>query len=400
MRRTRTFQLTGAGMAAIGVSFGFARYGYGLFLPEFRADFGLSVTDVGLIGSASYAGYLAALLVVGALVARLGPRPLVVTGGLCAATGSLVVASADSTAWLVGGLVLAGSSPGWAWAPYSDAVDRLVPRARQQAVAGAIATGTACAVAVSGPLALIGHGTGWRPVWTLFGAAALAATLWNARVLPSGPHGAARTAPVRSWPGPRWFLRPGAVPVHLTAVLYGLVGAVYWAFAVEAVEASAGGSVAAVPVFWTAMGLAGVAGVLTGGAIGRFGLRRVHTVLFAGMAVATALLAAAPGSPPALLLSAVLYGPCFMAGSGLLAVWSHRVFPDQPSTGFSATVFFLGLGTLAGPAVLGLAADTYGLRLALAVTAALGTLSLAVRPRTERSTREREAEVCPVGRAP
>ncbi|NGO71561.1 MFS transporter, partial [Streptomyces boncukensis] len=245
MRTPRTtLQLTGAGMAAIGVSFGFARYGYGLFLPDLRADFGLSVADVGLIGSLGYAGYLAALLAVGALVARLGPRPLVVTGGLCAAAGTLLVAAADGTGWLVTGLVLAGSSPGWAWAPYSDAVDRLVPPARQSGVLGAIATGTACAVAVSGPLALVARDTGWRAVWVLFGVLALGATLWNARVLPSGPRPRARTDPGTDGGSRaavvRGLLRRAAVPVHLTAVLYGLVGAVYWAFAVEAVETGRG----------------------------------------------------------------------------------------------------------------------------------------------------------------
>ncbi|NGO73292.1 YbfB/YjiJ family MFS transporter, partial [Streptomyces boncukensis] len=145
----------------------------------------------------------------------------------------------------------------------------------------------------------------------------------------------------------------------------------------------------AVPLFWTAMGLAGLAGVLTGPAIGRYGLRGVHTGLFAGMSAAVGLLAVAPGSLPAVLGSAVLYGPCFMAGSGLLAVWSHRVFPEQPSTGFSATVFFLGLGTMAGPAGAGLLADAVGLRGALWATALLGAGSLAMRPRTRPVPRVR-----------
>lgn len=401
MKRSVTFpapssplRLTLAGMGAIGVSFGFARYGYGLFLPEFRAEFGLSVALTGLIGSLSYAGCLVALLVVGGLVARFGPRPLVVTGGLCAAAGSAVVAFAPGPVALTAGLVLAGSSPGWAWAPYSDAVDRLVQPARRDRVMGAIATGTAFAVAVAGPLALLARDTGWRSVWGVFALLSAAVTVWNARVLPTGPHAARAsaaaegTAPAgssagqgRPRTGVRWFLRRAAGPLWLTAALYGLLGAVYWAFAVEAVSGAGGSSESAtVPVFWTVMGLAGTAGVLTGHAIGRYGLRRVHTGLFTGMAAAVALLAAAPGALPAVLGSAVLYGPCFMAGSGLLAVWSHHVYPDQPSTGFSATVLFLGLGTLAGPAGAGVFADTYGLRTALLGTAVLGATSLLMRP--------------------
>ncbi|MCT2588914.1 MFS transporter [Streptomyces sp. N2-109] len=380
-----------AGVAGIGVTFGFARYGYGLFLPEFRRDFGLSVAQVGLIGSAGYVGFLAALLLVGGLVARFGPRPLVVTGGLSATVGMVLVSVARDPGTLTAGLVLAGTSPGWAWAPYSDAVDRMVPAGLRAKVMGAIATGTAFAVVLAGPLALLARDTGWRFVWLVFAALTLLTTVGNARVLPTGPHrrqtaGTTDGKPDGKPPGKpertalRTFATRRAVPLFWTAVLYGLVGAVYWAFAVEAVSDAAGEGSIIVPLFWTVMGLSGTAGVLTGHAVSRYGLRAVHTGLFAGITAAVALLGAAPGTLGAVLVSGLLYGPSFMAGSGLLAVWSYRVFPAQPSTGFSATVFFVGLGTVAGPAALGAAADSYGLRTALLVTAALGAASLAMRP--------------------
>ncbi|MGP3926994.1 YbfB/YjiJ family MFS transporter, partial [Streptomyces sp. 8N616] len=182
--------------------------------------------------------------------------------------------------------------------------------------------------------------------------------------------------------------RRAAVPLFLTALSYGLVGAVYWAFAVEAISREdAGGGTPTAPLFWTLMGLAGTAGALTGYVIARYGLRRTHAWLFTGIAAAVALLGAAPGSLPAVALSAVLYGPCFMAGSGLLAVWSYHVFPEQPSTGFSVTVFFLGLGTVAGPAVLGACADRYGLRAAFLVTAAIAALTLLIRPPARAAAR-------------
>ena len=119
-------------------------------------------------------------------------------------------------------------------------------------------------------------------------------------------------------PGLGWLARRPALPLYTTAFSYGLVGAVYWAFAAEAVSDHAGTSSAATaPLFWTLIGLAGTLGVLTGPAIARFGLRRVHRGLFAGLAAAAALLTAthlSGVSLPAALLSALLYGPCFMAG--------------------------------------------------------------------------------------
>ncbi|MFE0132469.1 YbfB/YjiJ family MFS transporter, partial [Streptomyces sp. NPDC059037] len=240
--------------------------------------------------------------------------------------------------------------------------------------------------------------------WLARRPAAAAALLANARFPPGGDrsrpatdraHTAARQPSPR--PGLGWLARRPALPLYTTAFSYGLVGAVYWAFAAEAVSDHAGTSSAATaPLFWTLIGLAGTLGVLTGPAIDRFGLRRVHRGLFAGLAAAAALLTATHVSGislPAALLSALLYGPCFMAGSGLLAVWSYRVFPDRPTPGFTATVLALGLGTITGPALLGRLADHQGLPAAFAATAVAAALTSLTPPRRA----PRLAENTPLG---
>ncbi|MEU9111274.1 MFS transporter [Streptomyces sp. NPDC048483] len=384
-----------AGVAAQGVTFGFARYGYGLFLPEIRGQFDLSVSLVGVIGSATYISYLIALMLVGILSARFGPRPLVVAGGLSAAAGMLLVAYAQGTGMLITGLVMAGLSPGFAWAPYSDAVDRMVPVRQRERVMALIPSGTAFAVIIAGPLAIIAHGPSWQYAWTAFALAALAVTVYNARILPGGPHHRSPRTPQQRL-GLRWFARRQAVPLYVTALSYGLIGAVYWTFAVDAVSQDLKEGDPTGPVFWTVMGLAGTAGVFTGPFIERLGQRRAQACLFLSMAAAIALLGVAPGALPAVGASAVLYGPGFMACSGLLAVWSYQVFPEQPSTGFSATVFFLGIGTIIGPAALGSFADHYSLSAAFLLTAGIAVLTLPARPGRAAG---RPAAVTPVGEA-
>ncbi|MDX5311905.1 MAG: YbfB/YjiJ family MFS transporter, partial [Rhodococcus sp. (in: high G+C Gram-positive bacteria)] len=51
-----------AGAAVVGVAFGMARYAYGLTLPDIREDLRLSELALGLIASATFAGYLAGLV--------------------------------------------------------------------------------------------------------------------------------------------------------------------------------------------------------------------------------------------------------------------------------------------------------------------------------------------------
>lgn len=391
VRPASEWQVAVGGVMVIAVSYGFARYGYGLFLPRIRDEFGLSTSTLGLIGSATYIGYLVALTLVGVLAGRVGPRPLIIGAGLSAAAGMTLVAIAPSPGLLVAGLVLAGTSSGWAWAPYSDVVDRLVRPQRQQQVMALLPAGTAFGVAAAGPLALISHDTAWRYVWLLFGVVALIATVYNAGILPSG---ATRSTVVaaRSGIAFRRLLRRQAAPLYLTALSYGLIGAVYWTFAVDAITGAGAAGPAVGPLFWTLIGLAGTAGVFTGTLLARIGLRGAHGVLFAAIAGAVVLLGLAPGAPAFVAVSAVLYGPTFMAVSGLLAVWSHRLFPERPSAGLSAAVFFLGIGTVIGPAALGFVADRYDLRTAFVLTAAIAAATVWVRP-GQPSSRSKNATV-------
>ncbi|OLT39119.1 MFS transporter [Saccharomonospora sp. CUA-673] len=374
--------MTLSGVLTVGISFGFARYGYGLFLPEMRAEFGLSTTVIGVLGSATYVGYLVALLLVGTLASRVGPRLPVVVGGLSATIGMALVAAAENEIMLVAGLVLAGTSPGWIWAPYSDAVTLALPPRRRETVLAAVPSGTAFGVAVAGPLAIVFHGAGWQRAWWIFAVVAFLATVHAAVTVPRGATPTALNSErvgVRSLAGR--LLPRHAAPLYLTAVSYGLVGSVYWLFAVERITGEGPSGAAVAPLFWTLTGVAGCAALGTGAAFARLGLPWAHRLIFGSLATATVLLAVVPGSLVAVVGSAVLYGPAFMAGSALLAVWSYQVFPARPTAGFSATVFFLGIGTIAGPALAGVVADRTGLGATLALTALLGLVTIAWAPR-------------------
>ncbi|MGI8650547.1 MAG: MFS transporter, partial [Rubrobacter sp.] len=191
---SKTTRLALAGLSAIAVAYGFARYGFGLFVPTFRDEFGLSTGAVGLISSAGYAAYLSAMVLTGFLVQRMGPRFPVVAGAGCAGAGMLLIATAQSALQLVVGVVLAGSSAGFCWAPFSDAVAMLVAEEHQGRVLSVISTGTTFGLIVAGPVVLLtatggsSDGSGWRYAWAAFAIAALLVALWNARLLPGEPY--------------------------------------------------------------------------------------------------------------------------------------------------------------------------------------------------------------------
>ena len=376
-----TKQLGLAGFFAIAVAFGPARNGYGLFLPDIRYEFDLTIELSGFVAGGLYAGYLIALSVVGLLAARVGPRPLVVAGGLSAAAGMAIVALAPNVTVLAAGVILAGTSAGWSWAPYNDAVDRKVPPDLRGRVLSIMSTGTTFGVMVAGLTALL-VGEDWRTGWLAFAAAAIVAMVWNAWILPGGPHGADGADPLHRL-GWGWFVRADSVPLFVVALSFGVVSAFYWSFAVDLIARSGGFSPAAGPVFYAVVGAAGFIGLFTGDAVTRFGLRRVLLAILASLGVASFLVGMAPAWWPAIGASAVLYGASVMLMSALLAVWSSAIFAEQPSTGFSVTLFLFGVGSIAGPATLGAFAGRFGLSATFLFSAALALLTILARPTRE-----------------
>jgi MFS family permease len=67
-----------------------------------------------------------------------------------------------------------------------------------------------------------------------------------------------------------------------------------------------------------------------------------------------------------------------MCMSALLSVWSSGVFPEGPTTGFSATLFLYGIGTVAGPIALSALAGLYGLGAAFLAAGVLALLTVPV----------------------
>lgn len=163
------------------------------------------------------------------------------------------------------------------------------PRVRNR-VLSIISTGTTFGILATGAVALAA-GSSWRLGWLAFAATSLVAAVLNALVLPSAQRdlGGKDEAGYRVWrPASGHFSRAGSVSLFFVAFCFGLVTAFYWSFAVEHV-ARHGGFVSG-PIFYIVLGVAGFAGLLTGDAVNRFGLRPVLVGVMASLSVAAFLL--------------------------------------------------------------------------------------------------------------
>jgi predicted MFS family arabinose efflux permease len=376
--RIPTWRLVSAGVGVVAVSYGLARYGYGLLLPDMRNAFGLSSAALGLIASTAYASYLLAVASAGALAERYGARRVVVAGGVFAVVGMVIIAVAPSGLVLAMGVFVAGASGGLVFPPFGDVVADLLERRTRSRAMATISSGTGWGVVVAVPIALLADDE-WRLAWLAFTALAVVATLW-----------AARTVPNTAWSPltenerlkASWFVCPRSGPLLAGALLIGLAASVYWTFAVDLADQAGLGRDGA-RLLLGVVGAASLAGSLGGDLLERLGGRRALVLTSLLMAAALALLARAPSEWPGAMLSAAGFGAAYNLVVAVQTIWSARVFADRPAVGLGAVMFVLSVGLLAGPPAAGVLADQVSLPVAFYAAAALCAATVFLTPREE-----------------
>ncbi|QDB78297.1 YbfB/YjiJ family MFS transporter [Georgenia wutianyii] len=366
----RTRRLTAAGLALIAVSYGLARFSYGLFVPAFRAEFGLDAAAAGAVASASYAAYCLGIVLSTTLTPRWGGRLVAVLAGAVATAGTLTVGLAPSGAVLAVGVVVGGASTGLASPPLAHAVAASVAEERRSRAQAVVNAGTGVGVAVAGPVALAGEQ--WRAGWLAFAALCAVVTVWAALAVPT-------SRPERAPLLPRPLLPRGSGRLAAAALLAGAASAATWTFGRD-VLVEGGMSVRASTVGWILLGVFGVLGAAAGDLIGRLGLRRTWPVTMLAMAGATALLALVPGTVAVAWPAATAFGAAYIAMTGVLLLWTTRLHPRAPAAGVGLAFLLLALGQSAGAPLVGALAGATDLRVAFAAAAAVAVVGCLTRP--------------------
>ena len=391
--------LVAPGLALIAVTYGLARFAYGLFLPEMREAFDLSPSLLGAIGAGSYVAYSVAVVVSLVYASRTGPRRMAVAAGAAAVVGMAAVAAAPAAWALALGILVAGGSTGLASPPMAEAVARSVPEGLQDRANALVNSGTGVGVALSGPAALLLTGQ-WRVAWAAFALVGLAVLAWNAVAMPTeaaagrdgdgggelggggagAGNGSGRTRLSFSYlAGAR--VRPRSVPLFAAAFGLGFASAAYWTFSRDLVVQAGGLGETGSTLFWTVIWISGLAGGAAGDLVGRFGLTAVLRAALLSMAGSTALLAAAPGVLPLAYASAALFGSTYILLTGVVLVWSVGVFWEIPSAGLGAGFLLIAVGQAAGSIAAGALAGATSQAVAFFSFAGVAMLTALARPR-------------------
>jgi predicted MFS family arabinose efflux permease len=381
------------GAAMIAVSYGLARYGYGLLLPEMQSDLAIGPDTAGLISSGTYLSYLLANIGSVWVNGRFGARVAIGLAAGLATTGMMAIAVATSAPVLAAGVLVAGAAAGLALPPYADLVARHVPESTRDIAWSTISSGTGWGVAIAGPIAIVA-GDSWRLAWGGFVLLAVAVGATAAVLAPARARHERIRRPQLSW---TWFFCPKSRPLLISAVLIGTGSAVWWVFSVDALR-SAGLDPTPARIVYAVCGVAGVLGSFSGAAFARVGLRWGYLTSCALLAASLATVGLATGHLLAALLAAFLFGVFYNSAIASHLIWSSRVFADHPAAGLAAVNTALTIGTLTGPVIAGALISRAGHPTTLVAAAAVTLVALAFCPPSPRRQQILAAHQCRAAR--
>jgi MFS family permease len=392
--------VAGAGFLTVFACLGLGRFALGMLLPSMGDGLGLTYSQMGLISTANFVGYLAAVVAVGALSRRIGAR-WTITGALAVVGITMVIVSrADGFSQVLIFYLITGAGSGAANVPVMALVSFWFARAHRGKAAGIVASGSGLAILLTGAtLPALGAGPdGWRTGWLTLGIVTLIVTVICGLLLrnrpedmglvPVGHHPVAQpasTTPAR--------YSTGLLLAHI-GLIYSLFGAtyvIYLTFIVTSLVEDQGFSETAAGLLWAVLGFLSLfSGPIFGTLSDRIGRRAGLMIVFAIQCLAY-LLAAAPLIPALLYISVGVFGlVAWSIPSIMAAVVGDYFGAERAATAFGTITLFFGMGQIIGPAVAGWAAEMAGgFAISFAMAAAFALLAVglsALMPRPAKHT--------------
>ena len=363
------------GMAVTFACLGLGRFSLAMLLPSMGTSLDLNYSQMGLIGTGNFVGYMSSVVLAGMVAKSIGAR-WTVSMGLVLVGGSMVLISrADGYLAVMSLYVATGIGSGLANIPMMGLVSRWFTRSTRGRAAGIILSGNGIAIVFSGlliPWVNSSMGVdGWRTGWLIIGVVSLVIAAVAARFLrnepaekETSPLVAAELSAISSDKEARKEHKTNKwTMVHLGCVyaLFGATYAVYATFIVVTLVNERGFGENTAGMFWAVVGALSVfSGPLFGFLSDRLGRKTGIMLAYTMFAISYVLVAMD-------LPNSYLYASIAIFG---LTVWSIPTIMSAAAGDYAGpygavralgfiTLFF-GFGQITGPAVAGYTADIVG----------------------------------------
>ncbi|MFA6283865.1 MAG: MFS transporter [Desulfurivibrionaceae bacterium] len=358
------------GTFCIFACLGLGRFALGMILPAMGQSLHLSYSQMGLVGTVNFAGYLVAVLFCGTLADRFGYRRLIAMALTAVGVTMILIGRSSSFGVILLCYTITGMGSGAANVPMMGLISQWFAKSHRGRATGFVVIGSGFAILLSGKLVpflnRLGGAEGWRLSWQVLGGIILlvAGLCWG--MLRNSPQekklrplGESEHEAEAVLTGAETRIRRRDI-AQLGGLyfLFGYTYVIYATFIVTSLIQEHGFSEAQAGSFWSLVGgLSLLSGPVFGTLSDRIGRKYTLAMVFA-IQTAAYLLVSRPLATPFLYLSIGCFGVvAWSIPSIMAALAGDYAGPRKAARIFGLITFIFALGQIAGPAVAGLLAE-------------------------------------------
>ncbi|HIP29913.1 MAG TPA: YbfB/YjiJ family MFS transporter [Sulfurospirillum arcachonense] len=343
---------------------GLARFSFGMVLPNMQIDLNLNTTQIGLIGSANFLGYLLGLFFTGKFYTKFGPATLIKRSLLTQSFCMLLMATSNN--YILTSLIfcVAGFFGAMSNIAVMTYITQIVPKAIKGKATGIVVMGIGSSIIFSGIVVPLFDKlfdvSSWRISWLSFALIIFTISFIIKKGL-SFPLHVTTTSTNSDYSLKKTFNDKRFLQVACIYLLFGVTYVAYMTFFVLAAEVKWQVSTEVSGIFWTLIGIASLlCGPIFGAIADKIGNYKTLSLIFLIQILAHAILSF--DSPITLVwFSALLFGISAWGVPTIMAVLSSELFGIAHTAKIlSFVTIFFAIGQIVGPVGAGYIVDELG----------------------------------------